>query len=1329
MDRKWGGNTDAVVYELRIGEIKKLQTIVDERPLYFGRVDVQLDGAQGEIEQIYIGKLGFQPEAGGEILIHDWRAPISQLYYQRSLGQTTYHPPGGQCSIRITLRRTFDWQSDIRIVENQYLPGFYELTGSVDESILITTSTSVDDFLNGILNSQTVGYLRDIVRTIAQDQDIAIRHPSKRTLMIGAAGTGKTIVALHRTAFLLYESRQRYVSSRKDASTDVLLLSPSRLFASYVTNVLPSLYESPPRSVTFADLFVNSAKQLLEKVPGGSFSVETPHLYQTRFLSSSCDQVDAVIGAQIKNFLVWTDAAADFVSRYRERITERFIKRMVRQKDWLSLLQYIISEYIKNPEERGILIETILLFAECFVRENLESEAALVLKKAWEFDKSAMLYARLGDQTASLECWAQHLERRGESVSAAELYRHLGLYERAGDCYKKDKKYDDAIRCYLHAADKGRDRERDIHVAIAECYEGMNDFSKAATYYERAGVRGKMHRCRGSHYMLEGRYELAAECFLKASWYTSAAECYLSAGRYVDSAQYFARSGEYIRAAVLYAFVGQPKEAAECLEGAEEYLAAGMYYRSAGQDEKAEECFRRADKDGDIVEVDPSAVGIEETANYLSKHEKSWYESIAEYYQSAGRYVDAAECYKKAGDYAAAIRIYEDMGLCDQAAICRQRMGNANVQRTNGGSDQQEATNERVIQARTAESQGRLLDAARLYEAALHFEEAAACYKRTGYLLNAAECYERAGKLAEASARYEEIGQYQKAGECCERISALEQAYQHYRKAGDLLCVCRCLVKMKRYDDMYQVACTWEYPTSALSPSSIINTLNEAASACACKELKELLEAVLEDCRYDWNPLSLYEQFWQDATVRSYLLQEFGDNWKIAERGIQKGLERLRTDKQLSWEDVAPLIYVAGKEFPLTAFREQIKNPSYLMIDEAQDLSPLHYECLRPFIPEHTWVTVCGDFNQVLVPTGSSAPDGVRNLLSIEHTTAFNYAYRSTAEIMNFAHAILDRESKVKPIRQSGELPCVIGFDRVEDMVVYLPLLIREIPHNSLCVVCRSDDQAREVYDLLHTSVPQSVLLSSNSQTPLAGVFVASIATVKGVEFDAVIVYNTSEDYYNAKMPMSRNHLYVACTRALHHLYLLYTGVISPLIPLDERKTHFVGPSSSAFSRNPAPRYYHNVSPSLVAAALAFQKAKRSLSNPYLYEHVEKYGVPHHVDSQANQTGTSQHPTAPESASSLYYPISPNTPVESKRVYSETNSQNLPEQVAGDLEKRGCYIEAAKEYEKAGRFTDAARCRARHYEKQGNYQVASIYYKQAGLPHEADRCSRGRSFA
>ncbi|HML49588.1 MAG TPA: helicase, partial [Clostridia bacterium] len=201
---------------------------------YFARIDFRAEG--GETRPVYIGRATLMDKATLTIHVYDWRVPIASVFYRYGVGPAEYEAPAGIISGEVLLKR----QYEIRRGELLY---YFD----ANEHVL-------DSFLREMLSKPAAPAMKSIVETIQRDQDRIIRDMTADLLMVqGSAGSGKTSVALHRVAYLMYQGLQ----GRRLSPGDILILAPNATFERYISKVLPDLGEAQVRTMLFEDLLGN----------------------------------------------------------------------------------------------------------------------------------------------------------------------------------------------------------------------------------------------------------------------------------------------------------------------------------------------------------------------------------------------------------------------------------------------------------------------------------------------------------------------------------------------------------------------------------------------------------------------------------------------------------------------------------------------------------------------------------------------------------------------------------------------------------------------------------------------------------------------------------------------------------------------------------------------------------------------------------------------------------------------------------------------------------------------------------------------------------------
>lgn len=196
---------------------------------YFARLDFKRDG-ESDIEELYIGKVGVIDEKNDNIII-DWRAPVSSMYYDSNIGDASYKAPEGICTGKLLLKRQYE-------IENKQLKSYQDVD-----------TVSNDELLKPYLEASVDNRLKNIVSTIQHEQNRIIREPVNKNLIIqGVAGSGKTTVALHRIAYLVYNNRENIKPEQ------YLIIGPNKFFVNYISGVLPDLDVEDVKQLTYDEL-------------------------------------------------------------------------------------------------------------------------------------------------------------------------------------------------------------------------------------------------------------------------------------------------------------------------------------------------------------------------------------------------------------------------------------------------------------------------------------------------------------------------------------------------------------------------------------------------------------------------------------------------------------------------------------------------------------------------------------------------------------------------------------------------------------------------------------------------------------------------------------------------------------------------------------------------------------------------------------------------------------------------------------------------------------------------------------------------------------------
>lgn len=298
---------------------------------YFGRIDFKEKKDKSNCLPIYIGIHTFYDFTNKRNLIYDWRAPISSMFYDFELGEAYYSSPAGAVHGNISLKR----QYRIRKGKMEYM---------IESSVTVH-----DDILQKELSSNADDKMKNIVMTIQREQNRIIRNEDTPVLIIqGVAGSGKTSIALHRIAYLLYAHRGRI------SSNDILIISPNKVFADYISNVLPELGETTVPET--------GMEQILSTV------LDNKYRYQNFF-----EQVTELLEQPTPDFIerIQYKASFEFISRL-----DKFILHI--ENNYFKAKDVKLTKHITIPAE--FIGDQFRRFHRYPVRQRFETMAEYILE-------------------------------------------------------------------------------------------------------------------------------------------------------------------------------------------------------------------------------------------------------------------------------------------------------------------------------------------------------------------------------------------------------------------------------------------------------------------------------------------------------------------------------------------------------------------------------------------------------------------------------------------------------------------------------------------------------------------------------------------------------------------------------------------------------------------------------------------------------------------------------------------------------------------------------------------------------------------------------------
>lgn len=336
---------------------------------YFARIDYTQEDSNSN-EKLYIGKTSLMDQ-NNHLAVIDWRSPISSMYYDNSVGQAKYLSPSGIISCFISLKRQI-------IIENQIL-----------KSILDTDLVTNDEILQEYLDVHADNRMKSIVASIQKEQNRIIRYDGKKDIIVqGVAGSGKTSVALHRIAYLVYLFNNS--NNQKVNSNQFMIIGPNNYFLDYISGVLPDLEVESVNQRTIYDLAKESVDEKITILEPNS---ELQDYYKFRSIDGeknikTTDEFRIALDKYLENIITYyctTDliiydkvlfsgsAIAQYLSssngNYREKAMnlEKLLIKKVKD-DYDSFSEMLTSElrkkalsFPKESETRLLLFEKISL--------------------------------------------------------------------------------------------------------------------------------------------------------------------------------------------------------------------------------------------------------------------------------------------------------------------------------------------------------------------------------------------------------------------------------------------------------------------------------------------------------------------------------------------------------------------------------------------------------------------------------------------------------------------------------------------------------------------------------------------------------------------------------------------------------------------------------------------------------------------------------------------------------------------------------------------------------------------------------------------------------
>lgn len=406
LQNEWALNqtdrTGAFAVEVR----EKLEKLKDTP--YFARIDFVPDGEE-EADTYYIGRFGFTH--CNEKLIFDWRAPVSGIFYDYETSRAGFEAPVGRIEGELTRKRQFK-------IQNGTMEYAIESSANVQDEILQKELAHTSD-----------EKMKSMISTIQREQNVIIRNERANTLIIqGVAGSGKTSIALHRIAFLLYRFKYQITAE------DVMILSPNQVFADYISGVIPELGEEPVCERSLPDIagdvreFLCSLMGKWEEVPKANVILKSLNkrlmirdmlaLYQDFYQYT--DKKDMFVLSE-ENTLEWEDVFPFLylMAAYEGIEENRSVKHLVidEMQDYTPIQFAVLN--MMYPCQKTILGDFGQILNPCHlhsldeIRRIYKDAEFVALNKSYRSTYEIMEYAKKVCAQPSLEMVERHGERPG----------------------------------------------------------------------------------------------------------------------------------------------------------------------------------------------------------------------------------------------------------------------------------------------------------------------------------------------------------------------------------------------------------------------------------------------------------------------------------------------------------------------------------------------------------------------------------------------------------------------------------------------------------------------------------------------------------------------------------------------------------------------------------------------------------------------------------------------------------------------------------------------------------------------------------------------------
>jgi DNA helicase II / ATP-dependent DNA helicase PcrA len=275
---------------------------------------------------------------------------------------------------------------------------------------------------------------------------------------------------------------------------------------------------------------------------------------------------------------------------------------------------------------------------------------------------------------------------------------------------------------------------------------------------------------------------------------------------------------------------------------------------------------------------------------------------------------------------------------------------------------------------------------------------------------------------------------------------------------------------------------------------------------------------------------------------RIFMLENNTPKWNEISKFSVKSLN----DMNMTYEDATPFVYLQD----LILGRNSDTAIRHVFIDEAQDYSPFQFSYIQQLFP-FSKMTLLGDINQAIYSGVTNSETVLEGTVSSENETetiVLTKTYRSTKPIVEFTRGFIDNGEKIEAFNRPGKKPTlkvINDFWELEKNLIFKVQSLQENGYKTIAIICKTAKESKMAYDSLKNEMTVR-LIEKGTLAYEEGTLIIPAYLAKGIEFDAVIILDTSQYARDEE----RKLFYTACTRAMHELHLFSIETRSPLLKL-----------------------------------------------------------------------------------------------------------------------------------------------------------------------------------